>query len=123
MNIKKTLKALEPLANKLGTKVDELFGYYVKEVILYRIYFWVYTFIGIILTGVGTILLNDVYPFVEYSPTTMEYIESSVGIFLMVLGMITFVLQLFRIPNLIRAFKNPEYEAMEDLLGTLLNKD
>ena len=119
METQKILQSVEKLADKLGTKAELLFGYYMKEAKLFKVYFWIRLFLSVVVTVIGLIICRY---------TDGQFFELSVGnqmlfvfgCFCFLTGVIIFTITLFEIENYIRAIKNPEYIAMEDLFRSLI---
>ena len=112
--------ALESLAKNLGTTAEKIFSYYVKNVKLYILYYFIYLALSILISVAGGLM--------TFIPLHGESIENlcggsalvfSIGIILFIGGMTGFLITVFSIPDLITAIKNPEYKATEDLFGTL----
>lgn len=121
MDTKEVLKAVEKLAVKLGTTAEELFGYYVKEAKLYQLYYWIQTGVSIIMFIVGLYLSTKTYqPIFDDEFTILQLFGFIIGCGLALVGIIGIVIQAFGIESYIRAVKNPEYEAIEDLFGSIM---
>ena len=124
METTEVLKAVEKLADKLGTTAEQLFSYYVKNAKLYQIYYWIQIGVSVILFTIGLLLCSNTYqPIFDKSPaeayTVMQLFGFIIGSGLTLIGIIGIIIQLFNIEELIRAIKNPEYEAIEDLFGSI----
>lgn len=123
MDTKEVLKAVEKLADKLGTTAEQLFGYYVKNAKLYQIYYWVQIGVSTVLFAVGLFLSAKTYqPIFDDEYTILQLFGFIIGCGLTLIGIIGIVVQLFNIEAYIRAVKNPEYEAVEDLFGSLFSE-
>ena len=118
MNTKEVLTAIEKLADKLGTTAIELFGYFLKEAKLYKIYFWVELIVGVIFSIIGIVLADNTYLAIfddEY--TILQLFGFIIGCIFSLIGIIIFIVSLFSITSYIRAIKNPEYDAISNLFS------
>lgn len=119
MKTKKVLESLEKLAEKLGQTAEQLFGYYVKNAKLYKLYFWIYLSVFILITYVGyEICEGRSFDDKSYEMREPEFILVF-GATVFLTGFIGVMVMLFQIPKLINSTKNPEYEALNNLLGDL----
>ena len=126
METKELLKSVDKLALKLGTTAEKLFGYYLKEAKLFRVYFFINLLVGIVFFIVGAWLFidSDVFHLGHNdSYTAIQWLLLISGILLSVGGFIVIIVQAASIETVVRSIKNPEYMASEELLSTLFNKD
>jgi hypothetical protein len=124
MDTTEVLKSIEKLAEKLGVTAEKLFSYYVKEVKLYRIYYGIQAVVFLILLPIGIVLASNNYSIVfRGGYSFIQLFAFVVGCILATIGSIGIIVCLFSIPNLINAYKNPEYTAIEDLFASIIPKE
>jgi len=121
METKEVLKSLEKLAEKLGTTAEKLFGFYVKNAKMYRVYF-ILELVLCLSALVAGILLT-----INFAPVDSEWLVKnilwvSIGSISCLIGLIGIIITLGSISEFINSWVNPEYEALEDLFGTLFSE-
>jgi hypothetical protein len=128
MDTKEVLKAVEKLADKLGTTAEQLFGYYVKNAKIYKYVFIAQSLFCLLLTIAGIVWLVNSFPFPEdYVKGTFDnmvwpvkaYFGVIGGSLIGLIGLISTLDSLSGFSKFINSFVNPEYEATEDLFSSL----
>lgn len=121
MKTKKLIESLEKLAEKLGTTAEKLFGYYVKNAKMYRLYFVIELIVAIAALTTGIILVINFYP-EKTDWFAKNIVWSAIGGISSILGLIGLFVTLGSVSQFINSWVNPEYEAIEDILGTLMQE-
>lgn len=120
METEKVLQSIEKLADKLGVEAKQLFAYYVKNAKITKYVFWIYMLISIALIAASSYMLFKSYiPVCEYEAEFVDFILFIFGIVFGAVGVIILFAEIFSIQELINSYVNPEYEASEDLFGTI----
>jgi hypothetical protein len=119
MKTEEVIKSLEKLAEKLGTTAEKLFGYYVKNAKMYRVYFILELIITLAVLIAGILLT------INLAPENSQWLVSnilwvSIGVTLCLIGLIGVIITLGRIGEFINSWVNPEYEAIRELLEKLM---
>ena len=127
MKTEKVILALEKLSEKLGTTAEEIMYVYIKNAKMYRFYFIVELIFSLALLAIGILLIFWFYPTLEiknYLGLVWD-VKNIIGVVGgSVIGIVGFVCTISTVSSFrsfVNSWINPEYEAYEDLFGTLFN--
>jgi ABC-type multidrug transport system fused ATPase/permease subunit len=116
------LRSIEKLADKLGVTAETIFGYYIKNAKTFKYMFWINLVLSILGIIIGIIPIYFTYePIINYDASVLEFIGFILGIIISAIGLISFMIQVGRLKELINAYINPEYEALEDLFSSIFD--
>lgn len=122
MKTEKVIIALEKIAEKLGVTAKEIMNVYIKNAKLNRIYYAIDLAISVFLMSIGGLLLYFFIPIEidnDLSWKAINIIFTSIGGLLCIVGFAFFMSVLSEIRSFINSWVNPEYEAYEDLFGSI----
>lgn len=118
---KNIISALEKLADKLGTKAEHIFGYYLKQAKLFRFRF----LISVLVSGLFLCITTGALYYFRHAYKGDE-IHCAILIacaIASITSVVAFALVLSGIDDLFTSVTNPEYMATKEILNALKSSD
>lgn len=119
---KEVITALERLAEKLGTKAELIFVYYLKQAKLFKFRYAINLFVSLcflIATAIAWYHFRD-YDKGNDSAHTLIYVGCAVSF---IVSVCAFAVIFCGLEDLFTSITNPEYMATNNILNAIKNKD